>query len=168
MTIARDPLTFDAAVTIITDLIGCDGAARAVGKSVSLIEKWSRPGTDRSPNVAQALALDVAYIMAGGTGAPMHEMHEALLTREVGDTIACRRALGEALAEASTEMGEAFAAAMPLFQPGASPQQRSRALRETEQAYGAVGRMLRRVKSFLPTAARGCTSTIGQGPGGAQ
>jgi hypothetical protein len=28
--------------------------------------------------------------------------------------------------------------------------------------------MLRRVKSFLPPAARGCTPSMGQGPGGAQ
>lgn len=169
MTKLRAPLTHANAVTTIADLIGYCAAAQAVGlRSDRQIYYWADPDSDRCPNVAQAVALDAAYIAAGGAGAPMRDAHEAMLSAIAGEDIACQRALGEALAEASEEMGDALAAAVPLIQPGASPHQRSRALRETEQAFGAVGRMLRRVKSFLPTAARGCTSSIGQGPGGAQ
>jgi hypothetical protein len=160
MTIERDPDTFDAAVTTITDLIGCDGAALAVGKSASLVEKWSRPGTNRSPNVHQALALDAVYMMAGGTCAPMHDMHDRLLRREVGEGIACRRELAASIAEASEEMGDAIAAAVVLTQPNATYQQKQRAWREAEQALGAIGRLGRTVKRFL--------STGGQVPGGTQ
>lgn len=160
MTVERDPDTFDAAVTTIINLIGTDSAARAVGKSVSLVEKWSRPRTNRSPDVHQALALDAAYMMAGGTCAPMHDMHDLLLRRDVGEGVACRRALATSIAEVSEEIGDAVAAAVLLTQPNATFQQKQRAWRETEQAFAAVGRLGRAVKKFL--------STGGQAPGGAQ
>lgn len=168
MTKLREPLTHANAVALIIDHIGATSAAHAVGlRTERQIHYWADQDSGRSPNVAQAVALDAAYIAAGGIGAPMRDAHEAMLSAASGEDIACQRALGEALAEASEEMGDALAAAVPLIQPGASRHQISRALREAEQAHGAVGRMLRRVKSFLPTAARGCTSS-GQGTGGAQ
>ncbi|WP_019517247.1 hypothetical protein [Sphingomonas sp. Mn802worker] len=162
MTIEREPGTFEHAVKVIMDHLGTDGVARFAeqnGWSVSLVEKWSLPTVDRCPNVHQALALDTAYIMAGGEGAPMHEAHEALLTREVGESVACRRALAATIAEASAEMGDATAAAIMLTQPGASPHQIHRAMREAEQALGAVGRLRRTIRRFL--------STGGRVPGGA-
>jgi hypothetical protein len=160
MTIERDPDTFYAAVKTITDLIGCDGAGLAVGKSASLVEKWSRPDTNRSPNVHQALALDAAYMMAGGTCAPMHDMHDRLLRREVGEGVACRRELAASIAEANKEVGDALGAAVVLTQPDATFQQKQLAWRETEQALGAIGRLGRTLKKFL--------STGGQVPGGTQ
>ncbi len=163
MTIEREPGTFAHAVKAIMDHLGTDGVARFAahnGWSVNLIEKWSHPTLERWPNVHQALALDTAYIMTGGEGAPMHEAHEAMLTREVGEGFACRRALAATIAEVSEEMGDATAAAIFLTQPGATPHQIKRAIRETEQALSALGRMRRAVRKFL--------STGGQVPGGAQ
>lgn len=168
MTKLRNALTHANAVTTIADFIGYGAAAEAVGfKSDRQIYYWADPDSPRCPNVDQAVALDAAYIAAGGIAAPMRDAHEAMLSAASGEDIACQRALAEALAEASSEMGDAIAAAMPLIQPGASAHQKSRALREAEQAHGAVGRVLRRVKSFLSPAARGCRPTSsGQGAGG--
>ena len=75
----RDPRNFKGAVTRILGVLGDEACATAVGKSASLIYKWSDPDRDSLPSVEQALALDLAYIAAGEGSAPIGAVYSAAL-----------------------------------------------------------------------------------------
>lgn len=75
----RDPRTFKGAVTRILGVLGDEACATAVGKSASLIYKWSDPDRDSLPSVEQALALDLAYIAAGEGNAPIGAVYSSAL-----------------------------------------------------------------------------------------
>ena len=75
----RDPRTFKGAVTRILGVLGDEACATAVGKSASLIYKWSDPDRDSLPSVEQALALDLAYIAAGEGSAPIGTVYSSAL-----------------------------------------------------------------------------------------
>ena len=53
--------------------------AQVVGRSKSLILKWSDPDQLRSPNIAEACALDRAFIDAGHGAPPIATLYRNLL-----------------------------------------------------------------------------------------
>ena len=75
----RDPRTFKGAVTRILGMLGDEACAAAVGKSASLIYKWSDPDCDTLPSVEQALALDQAYVAAGEGNPPIATVYSLAL-----------------------------------------------------------------------------------------
>jgi phage-related baseplate assembly protein len=86
-------------------------------------------------------------------GAPFFDTYAALLEIRVSQVMACRIALAEDLASVAREYGDALSAAIAVTLPGATPRDVLRALAETEEAYSRTGRLLRRLKSFLPLGA---------------
>lgn len=161
MTIVREPDTFEWAIFHIADRVGGLAAlADKLGLSEGTVTRWSNPNDRLYPNPYQALALDTVYRNHVGAGAPMQEMHEALLDRAVGASSACRRIIVALLSEFVTENADALAALLPLTQPGVERHQILRARREIGQARGALGQLACAVDQIL--------STGGQMPGGAQ
>lgn len=79
----RAPKRFATAVTRIKNALGEDKCAEIVGRSASLIRKWSDPDHSSRPNLPQALALDEAYVEAGFGDAPILSMYQARLAKAV-------------------------------------------------------------------------------------
>ena len=53
--------TFEGAILDIVRVLGIERCAEVVGKSVSLVRKWSDPDNKTLPSLDQALVLDLEY-----------------------------------------------------------------------------------------------------------
>lgn len=137
MTKARNPSTFADAVTRIAGRIGWSAMADAVGKTERAVRNWSDPDMDRHPSIQDALALDAAYLAAGGGEPPIMAVYQMRLERAVqppADSADLARASGTA----AKEVGEAVAALVMAAQPGARAQDRAVADREISDAIEAL------------------------------
>lgn len=158
MTLPTTPGTFAFAVRRIADLIGYGNVAEIAGRTEGAIRKWAHEGNTACPTIAQALALDAAYVAAGGHGTPLRDAYDAQLELAVTTATACHRAFAEELAGAAREAGDAIAAGMRLTQPGASHNDIQRALIEADQAEGMFAAIKRRASSFLSPGIRPVTA----------
>lgn len=77
----RAPRRFATAVTRIKNALGEDKCAEIIGRSPSLIRKWSDPDHPSRPNLPQALALDVAYTEGGHGDPPILALYQQRLAR---------------------------------------------------------------------------------------
>lgn len=109
----------------------------------------------------QGVALDLAFIEAGGDTAPISETYLQLLDRGIGERIANRIALTAAVASAVKESGDAFAAVLAVTHPGAGPREVHRAEHELEEAQSAMAVVGRRLSSFHPLGAGLGGETVG-------
>lgn len=150
MTKVRKPLTFALAVTTAIDLIGWDTAARAAGRAVRSVRHWADPDRGVMPNLAQALAIDRAYIAAGGNSAPLLGSYARQLDIELANVAGCRVAAAGDIAAIAKESGEAIAAAIQAIQPDATPAMIYRAIAELEDAQPLFARVMGRLRAFLP------------------
>jgi hypothetical protein len=161
MTLRRDPVTFQHALTRIAALLTVAGMARVVRRSERLVHKWMHPHAGAYPTLNQALALDAAFAAAGGDGAPILETYAQQLDNELGRQVASRIALANDLATAAKECGEAIAHGLAVSQPGSGPREAHRALGEAEEARSAMAVVVRRLSSFLPLGAGPRGETMG-------
>lgn len=150
MTKLRAPLSFSMAITRIAGLIGWEEAARIVTRAERTVRLWSESDIGGTPTLAQALALDMAYRAAGGQGAPILESYALQVEVALTDALACQLALADAIASVATESADAIASSIAVTRPGISPTLVHHAIAETEQASGALTRLVGRLKSFLP------------------
>jgi len=151
------------AVTIIAGRIDYPEMALLVGKSESLVRKWSDPRAGRAPTLAQAMALDAAYLAVGGDRAPILSAYSHIVDVRVAAETACLTQLRADVATASREFGEAMAFTIEAAEQGASDHTILLAQREVEQARTVMAVIGRRLSSFL-TLRRGAGSGK---PGGA-
>lgn len=150
MTKPRAALAFGQAITRIAGLIGWEEAARIVGRKERTVRHWSETDRKGSPTLEQAMQLDVAYIAAGGEGAPILDSYALQIEVMSANALACLQELADDIAEASREAGEAIAFSIAVAKAGAQPPAIHRAIAETEEATGQFTRLLARLKSFLP------------------
>ena len=75
----RPPRSLAGAITKIRTTLSDDLCAQAVGRSTSLIRKWGDPDHRSSPNIAQAYALDQAFVDAGHGDPPIATLYRDLL-----------------------------------------------------------------------------------------
>jgi hypothetical protein len=153
VTVPRTPDTSADAVLQIAGRIGYDSAAQIVGRKAACIRDWTNEATTSCPSFVQAVALDAAYIAAGGENAPLHDAYAAQLRITVEDRTACARALSSEVATAARECGDLIAASLSVCQAGHSPNDVQRALLEADEAETAVAAIKRRLFSFLRTGA---------------
>lgn len=71
----RPARSFERAITQIIHALGEDVAAQAVGRSTSLIRKWSDPDNAALPSIGQALELDKAFVRTMKEPAPLHAVY---------------------------------------------------------------------------------------------
>ena len=161
MTLVRDPLTFSKAISTIAGRIDFPAMAAIVGRSERLVRKWSHPQSNAHPTVAQGVALDLAFIEAGGETAPISETYLQLLDRGIGERVASRLALTVAVATAAKENGEAIAAVLAVTHPGAGPREIHRAEHVLEEAQSAMAVVGRRLSSFHPLGAGPSGESVG-------
>ena len=165
MTLARQPLTFPNAVTKISLVLGFAGMAKIVGRGERLVRKWSHPQSTAHPTVAQGVALDAAYVGAGGDCAPISETYLHLLDREICERVASRLELTAAAAKAVKETGEAVAAVLAVTHPNAGAREVHFAEGQLEEAQSAMAVVGRRLTSFhSPGAGPGVEALGGSQP----
>ncbi|SNS20873.1 hypothetical protein SAMN06295912_102273 [Sphingomonas laterariae] len=157
MTKRRDPLTFSLAITRVAGLLGWGDAAAIVDRSERTVRLWSESDAGGTPTLDQAIALDRAYLAAGGDSAPLLRSYALQLETSMADAFADRIALAGDIAQAARESAEAVASSIHASQAGASPTAIHHAIAETEEASGAITRLLGRLKSFLPGIQAGST-----------
>lgn len=109
MTKRRDPLTYQATLTTVADLIGWDRCAVICGvRSERTVRYWSDPDCETEIRMIDAERLDCAYMDHGGDHAPFHRLHALRLD------IAGRKprvlCLTDLAGKAAKETGEAVAA----------------------------------------------------------
>lgn len=150
MTKLRAPLSFSQAITRVAGLIGWDEAARVTRRAKRTVRHWSESDRHGTPTLDQAFALDRAYLAAGGEGAPILECYARQLDVAVAQSFASRAALADDIAATARESADAISCSIHVTQPGATPTAIHRAIAETEEASGAMTRLLGRLKSFLP------------------
>ena len=137
MTKLRPPVSFYDAVTRIAGRIGWDGCASVTGKAERTVRNWSDPDTGAVPSIEDAFRLDAAYRAAGGGEAPIMSVYALKLDREAAQA-ADAEELAAATAVFAKEGGEAMAAMVLASRPGASERDRQIALKEGEEAIGAL------------------------------
>ncbi|HEX8554360.1 MAG TPA: phage regulatory CII family protein [Sphingomonas sp.] len=151
MTKLRVPHSWADATTRIAGLLGYEAAGHVVGRSDRTIYEWANPESATRPTLEQMLALDAAYIAAGGQGAPFLDAHAHQLDLVVVAAKADCRELVEEVGEAAIECGEAMAAALTVSVGNAPPIEVHRALAHASEAGAAIAAVERRLSSFLPT-----------------
>lgn len=149
MTKRRIPGTWPAAVTQIAEHLGVRHAARAAGVGERTIYKWSDPDMATTPTLAQAVALDRAYIAAGGAAMPLLECYGRMVDPAAADPAACPHALVIEIAEVAREAGEAVSFSLIASQPDVSRAAMLRAMQETHEAAQAVSSLSRRLRSIF-------------------
>ena len=149
MTKARLPLTFPDAVTRIAGRITWAGCADATGKSERAVRAWSDPEMDRCPCIDDCLALDAAYLAAGGGEPPMLAVYQARLDRAV-QAPADSAALSRTTSLVAKEAGEAVAALVLASAPGASPGDRVVAAREAAEAVEVLTEAMHQLGTGAP------------------
>lgn len=153
MTKRRTPLTFPDAVTRVAGVLTFAGMAQLLSRSDRCVRNWSDPESSASPSLAQALALDAAYRLAGGDGAPILEAYAFQLDAQIAALSACTTALAADLGVAARECGEAISSVVAVTQGNATPAEVHCALVESEQARSALAQVIERLKSFLSRGA---------------
>lgn len=71
----RPARSFERAITQIIHALGEESTAQVVGRSTSLIRKWSDPDNSALPSIQQALDLDKAFIKMMEEPAPIHAVY---------------------------------------------------------------------------------------------
>lgn len=161
MTKARIPDTFADAMTQVAGVLGWPECARIARRKERAIRKWSDPDTGTVPDLNIALALDRAFALAGGEGAPFRDAFSTQLDIQVERHNACRRQLAADAADFVREAGDLGSALIIAAQPGASQRDMHRVLVEAQQADGVLRRIKRRVPLFLRLATGARPGNVG-------
>lgn len=148
MTKHRAPLSIEQALARIAGQLpdGYADMARRTGHQPGTVRAWGDPDRRERIAVDDAIALDIAYQEAGGTGAPIHEAYTHQLELAHLSHFASRISLGRHAVDVIKEGGEAHAALVRAAQPGATPEDRRHA--EVE-----IGEALETLKRALPLLA---------------
>lgn len=150
MTKPRAPLTFARAITTVAGHLGWQETAKIAGRSDRTVRLWSESDQATTPTLAQAVALDRAFIQAGGGFAPILESYARQLDVQLAKSMACHAALAADIATATVETADAISSSIHAMQMDAAAARIHHAIAETEDASSALQRLLCRLKSFLP------------------
>ena len=93
----RSGKSFESAITRIQARLTDAYCAEIVGRSQSLVRKWSNPAHRSLPNLAQAIALDAAFVAHGHGEPPILDVYrrqlDTLDARGTADHIDLREAM---------------------------------------------------------------------------
>ncbi len=168
MTKTRAPVTFENALARIAGQIGWEKVGEVLGIKERMARYYGEPDSPFAPErllLSQVIALDVAFQLGGGDGAPMYETYGLMLKARMAEQFADKAALGILTIDVIREGSEAHAALVRAQLPGATDQDRALAAGETEEAIAALTRTLPLLTKR--TGADG-TNVEGHAPGGAE
>lgn len=92
----RPARSFEKAIQFIIARLGEERAAEAVGRSTSLMRKWSDQDNDALPSLKQALALDRAFIEIIKEPAPIRAAYNGQLEKTIDEITPKSETIGEA------------------------------------------------------------------------
>lgn len=142
MTKLRAPLSFEQALARIAGQL--DGGFQAMGtltaRSPRLVRAWGDPDRREQIPLDCAITLDLAYVEAGGEGAPLHEAYTHQLEQAALLKWAAGRELARHAAMVMKECGEAGSALVLATQPGACDRVKAQAARELAEALEVIKR----------------------------
>ncbi len=92
----RPSRSFEKAIQFIVFRMGEDAAAAAVGRSTSLLRKWSDQDNDTLPSLRQALTLDQAFIEKIKEPAPIRAAYNGQLEKTIDQITPKSETIGEA------------------------------------------------------------------------
>ncbi len=143
MTKPRAPLSIDAALSRINDFLpgGWAEMGQITGRSARTVRNWGDPDTGEQCPIDCAIALDLAYIAAGGDCAPLFEAYQLKLELAQMERFACNIQLARHTADVIREGGEAHSALVRATLPGATRADRREALRECAEAMDFLKRV---------------------------
>lgn len=147
MTKPRDAMSWERPISVIGAAIGWDAAAAAVSAhrgrplSASAVRNWTDDGRSALPTVQDALALDLAFIAAGGDHAPIL----SAMAAHVGIALQAAPSANLVLvaADIADETGDAVSAVLKASQPGATRGQVEIAKTELLEARNTIDDALR-------------------------
>lgn len=144
MTKVRAPLSIDAALSRINDFLpgGWAEMGGITGRAARTVRNWSDPDTGEQCPIDCAIALDLAYVAAGGECAPLFEAYSLKLEMASMERFACNIALARHTADVIREGGEAHSALVRATLPGATRADREEARREVAEALDFLKRTL--------------------------
>lgn len=144
MTKDRAPLSIDAALARIAGKLpeAYKDMARITGRIDRTVRNWGDPDTREQIPVDCAIALDLAYMAAGGTGAPIFEAYALKLELAEAAKFGDRYQLLHHAQDVARETGEANAAIIGAAHPGATKADRARALTEANEARQALDKVI--------------------------
>ena len=152
VTKVRPTLSFELALTRVAERIGYAQAAQLVGKSSSTLRSWGDPdcgpAAGRALSLDHAVALSVAFRMAGGEGSPLLDCLETQIETEflAEEAEAC---LAQAAGLHAKETGEAVSWAVAASLPQAGRGVLDRAERACERSVNAGLKMLAAIRGRL-------------------
>lgn len=154
MTKPRAPLSFEQALARIAGQIdgGFDAMGAIVHRSASTVRAWGDPARREEIPLPAACALDLAFVEAGGDGAPLHEAYTHQLEQAALRQWAAGRELARHAALVIQECGEAGAALMLATQPGACPSVKLKTANEVVEAIDTLKRVLALLQTEPPVA----------------
>lgn len=142
MTVECAPLSIEDVLRDVVRALTPAVAAKAIGKSVGYLDQLANPNNLKARlAVEDAVKLDLAHAAAFGGTMPIYEQYGRIVAAALTDIGECRAELLASIAESVKETAELHAAALELFKPSASKQDRLRALREWVGASKAVDRI---------------------------
>lgn len=148
MTKRKAPASIGAALAAISLQLdgGYDAMAAVVDRSRATVYRWGDPDGSESIPIDCAIALDIAFRRAGGEGAPLLAAYKAQLAIAEADMLADSDCLATLAASAIKEAAEAAAAQIACTRPGATPDLKRTAIRETEESIVAAQNALANLK----------------------
>lgn len=140
MTKHRAPLSIDAALARIAGQLedGWKTMAEITGRERRTVQNWGDPDTPESVPINFAIALDLAYLAAGGSGTPIFEAYAHKLEQAEAANFADRYDLLRRAQAVAKETGEANSAILGAAQPNASAADKRAALTEITEAIDAL------------------------------
>lgn len=154
MTKPRAPLSFEQALARIAGQLadGYNTMGAITGRCASTVRAWGDPDRREEIPLPAACALDLAYVEAGGDGAPLHEAYTHQLEQAALLQWAAGRELARHAAQVIKECGEAGSALVLATQPGACARVKASAATEVAEALETLKRALPLLQADPPVS----------------
>lgn len=132
MTKRRAPLSIDTALARIAGQLpeGWAGMAQLTGYAERTVRAWGDIDREEQINMPAAIALDIAFQAAGGTGAPIFEAYGDMVRVAAAEAFADKQQLLRAAMDFMAENGEAELALLEATRPDAGPAELANATKQ--------------------------------------
>lgn len=156
----RAPLTIENALVEVASVLGYERMGEIAGVHARTVRKWADPEASERCSIEVGVAFDIAYQQAGGEGAPIYEAYGLMIEAARAQKFSDAAAIARHALNVMKEAGEAEMALVAASLPSATKACRLAAVREVEEAVGAL-------TQSLPALTKGIVPDEGAGEGSA-
>lgn len=140
MTAVKPPMSIEAALARIAGQLEGSWAemAEICNRALATVYAWGNSNVGDSIPMDCAIKLDIAYMRAGGIGAPIKSVYDLKVDCANRMAFADQAELASLTGKHIKESAEATIAQLACHQPGATPSDLRTAIRETQEAAEAT------------------------------